>query len=196
MKYKLINNQTKEEYLCEKITIDIYDYYVSDDIINTGDWVLSKNSISPIFLDGGDLYSQMLNLKEWFKIIATNNPNIDIFNINDIEINYYKELKKRKKIALNFRGQIAGRHPDNFINSEIHHMGRGYLEGYNVSQKTHPFTEQDMIEFADWKYENLFSQDHEGKWSSFLLYYSGCIYTKKEILDFWRNQQIKILYYQ
>lgn len=52
MKYKLINNQTKEEHVCEKITIDIYDYYVSDDIINTGDWVLSKNSISPIFLDG------------------------------------------------------------------------------------------------------------------------------------------------
>lgn len=31
-KYKLINNQTKEEYLCDKVTIDGFDYYVSDKI--------------------------------------------------------------------------------------------------------------------------------------------------------------------
>jgi len=30
MKYKLINAQTKEEHLCDKVTIDGFDYYVSD----------------------------------------------------------------------------------------------------------------------------------------------------------------------
>lgn len=28
MKYKLINNQTKKETLCDKVTIDGFDYYV------------------------------------------------------------------------------------------------------------------------------------------------------------------------
>lgn len=32
MKSKLINTQTKEEHLCEKVTIDGFEYYVSDDI--------------------------------------------------------------------------------------------------------------------------------------------------------------------
>jgi hypothetical protein len=34
MKYKLINNKTKEEHLCEKVTIDGFDYYVSNEKIN------------------------------------------------------------------------------------------------------------------------------------------------------------------
>jgi len=34
MKYRLINKQTGEEHLCDKVTIDGFDYYVSDDKIN------------------------------------------------------------------------------------------------------------------------------------------------------------------
>lgn len=33
-KYKLINLNTKEEHFCDKITIDGFNYYVSDDKIN------------------------------------------------------------------------------------------------------------------------------------------------------------------
>lgn len=29
--YKLINNKTKKEHVCSKITIDGFDYYVSDE---------------------------------------------------------------------------------------------------------------------------------------------------------------------
>ena len=28
MKFKLINRQTNEEYICDKVTIDNFDYYV------------------------------------------------------------------------------------------------------------------------------------------------------------------------
>lgn len=32
MKYKLINKTTSEEHLCDKVTIDGFDYYLSDEI--------------------------------------------------------------------------------------------------------------------------------------------------------------------
>ena len=31
-KYKLINLNTKEEQLCDKVTIDEFDYYISNEI--------------------------------------------------------------------------------------------------------------------------------------------------------------------
>jgi len=34
MKYKLINKQTGEEHLCNKVTIDGFNYYVSDEKVN------------------------------------------------------------------------------------------------------------------------------------------------------------------
>jgi hypothetical protein len=53
-----------------------------------------------------------------------------------IELNYYKELEDRREVARNFKGQVAGRHRDLFGNSEIHHMMRGFLEGYNKAKET------------------------------------------------------------
>lgn len=34
MKYKLINKTTGEEHLCDKVIIEGFDYYVSDEKIN------------------------------------------------------------------------------------------------------------------------------------------------------------------
>jgi len=34
MKYKLINLKTKKEHLCDKVTIDGFDYYVNGEEIN------------------------------------------------------------------------------------------------------------------------------------------------------------------
>lgn len=47
MKYKLINTITKEEHLCDKVTIDEFDYYVSDKVIKDvrpyhGKWQIEK----------------------------------------------------------------------------------------------------------------------------------------------------------
>ena len=82
--------------------------------------------------------------KEGKKIIASTFipelPNIDfnglkeefgIIDVGNLELQYYKELEERKEIAKNFKGQVAGRHEDMFEHKEMHHMVRGYLEGFN-----------------------------------------------------------------
>lgn len=53
---------------------------------------------------------------------------IELQSNEQIEEKYYKELEERREVAKNFKGQVAGRHPDMFGHSEIHHMVRGYLE--------------------------------------------------------------------
>lgn len=53
---------------------------------------------------------------------------IELPSKEEIEEKYYKELEERREVAKNFKGQVAGRHPDMFGHSEIHHMVRGYLE--------------------------------------------------------------------
>ena len=53
---------------------------------------------------------------------------IELPSDEEIEEKYYKELEERREVAKNFKGQVAGRHPDMFGHSEIHHMVRGYLE--------------------------------------------------------------------
>jgi hypothetical protein len=65
-------------------------------------------------------------------------------NEETIELNYYKELEDRREVARNFKGQVAGRHRDLFGNSEIHHMMRGFLEGYNKAKETYKYTEEDL----------------------------------------------------
>ena len=41
MKYKLINQKTKEEHLCDKVTIDGFDYYASDELPKQNDAVIT-----------------------------------------------------------------------------------------------------------------------------------------------------------
>jgi hypothetical protein len=62
-----------------------------------------------------------------------------------IKSNYYNELEDRREVARNFSGQVAGRHPDMFGHSEIHHMVRGFIDGYNKAKETYKYTEEDLI---------------------------------------------------
>lgn len=114
MKYRLINQVTNEETICEKLIIDGFDYYT--DVEKT----------------------QM--------IIATSNPNHKsgyVLSPGDL---YHQELEKRRERAKQFKGQVAGRHPDAFTNSEMLDMVRGYEEA--CEKIDHLFTKEDMIEFA------------------------------------------------
>ena len=65
--------------------------------------------------------------------------------IEKIEIDYYNELEARREIARNFTGQVAGRHSDMFGHREIHHMVRGFLEGYQRAAET-LFTKEQVRE--------------------------------------------------
>lgn len=132
MKYKLINNKTKEEHLCDKVTIDGFDYYVSDkqpfldcficDVLDKRIWkVTNQHSLHAYFKQ---------NCENWGVIIVTNNPNIDIPKVVD-EV---EELANDYAI-------IDDKH-------EKYKCKTDFKVGYNKSQETHPFSEEDMIEFA------------------------------------------------
>lgn len=108
-------------------------------------------------------------------------------NIEEIEANYYRELEARREIAKNFKGQVAGRHPDALNSYETHAMVRGYLEGYQKAKETYQFTEDDVFEFYDWmqQYQDLSAAMRINDNS-----------TRKELLDIWKEQQIKDVYYE
>ena len=82
MKYKLINLETKDEHFCDKVTIDGFDYYVSDKIVNTNDYYITSNRIEQCSCkeEANDLTN---NCK---KVIATSNPSIDIPQVGEFEI--------------------------------------------------------------------------------------------------------------
>ena len=61
------------------------------------------------------------------RIVESLTP-IELPSDEEIEERYYKELEERRQRAKNFTGQVAGRHPDMFGISEVHHMVTGYLE--------------------------------------------------------------------
>lgn len=175
--YKLINLKTKEEHLCDKVTIGEFDYYVSDDKILNGD-----HCVHPTTLNISQ-HSFDNNLRlYWEKIIATNNPNIDIPKVVDNVEKLAWDIIINDSSLVESKEQIIG--------------VTAFYEGYNKSQETHPFNEEDMIDFADWKGEHYFVQNDNCKWTSELLKFSGCVYTTKELFKLWKEQQLKIVYYE
>jgi len=167
MKYKLVNNKTKEEALCDKVTIDWFDYYVSDEKLQIGDY-LQRNNDLPV------LYTENF----WFdfgvpykKVIACNNPNINIPKEVE-EVDVLREtmvnlcLEKIKDLTKRFFWKA------------------GFKSGYNKSQETHPFSEEDMIDFAEFYFREEFNSTMQDCKPS------------KEILRLWKEQQPKIVYYE
>lgn len=179
MNYKLINNQTKEEHLCDKVTIDGFDYYVSDnqsfiyDNCFVYDW--HNNLIKKSNVEYGT--SKF--------IIATNNPNIDIPKVvDDVEKlakEWYYSILKRTGIDLTPNKRSMN----------------GFVKGYNKSQETHSFSEKDMIDFGIWCLSNVEPDLLGNRW----FYCNNDKWgqgfkTKEELLKIWKEQQPKIVYYE
>lgn len=200
MKYKVKNTVTGEEILCEKVVVGEFDYYVTGDDFHLKNlqnndfafhWktkeiltVLEYTGITAdwLCLDGTKRDSYKLK-----KVVATTNKSLDLpVVIDEVEENYYKELEQRREVAKNFKGQVAGRHPDFFGNTEIHNMVRGYLDGYKRAKETYSYTKDDMVEFVE--YLNIQYRDLE---HTKALKEIGSI---SELIDLWQEQRIiKIL---
>lgn len=168
-KYKLINSVTKIETLCDKVTIDGFDYYVSDEEIKSWDFVGFPSLLhwTPIQYVDGDLTGYEK------KIIATNNPNIDIPKVID-EVERLAIENSTNKIPTDIFPDASEQRRWNF---------EGFVEGYNKSQETHPFSEEDMIEFAEWRRDFEFTEEFSR-------------YEKEELLQLWKEQKHKIVYYE
>lgn len=178
MKYKLINFVSKKETICDKVTIDGFDYYVNDFISDEVNGDLTKIPFEKLMLIA----------------VASNNPNIDIpkvvCNIDLTKLCYYdrrnpdfsiKEEYGYDKEEVEATGNFAKKDCacDNCF------YGRSQLtEQLIKSQKTHPFSEEDLISFAYFYFKEEFNsimQDYK---------------STDEILQLWKEQQPKIVYYE
>ena len=156
MKYKLINKTTQEEHICSKVVIDGFDYYIDDSFFTENDLYIDTGNNS---LRHGSNNHTIGGYKK--KVIATTNPDIDVPKVVD-------EIEEMVKNHHENSNRIIG-----------------FLNGYNKSQETHSFTEEDMIEFSWWLVKNLgrFSCDQTAHFT-------------KEYLKIWEEQQIKTVYYE
>lgn len=177
MKYKLVNNVTKEETICDKVIVNGFDYYVSDEQATEGFY-------GYINFQGGDIKKiGKYFADDWKKVIATNNSNIDIPKVVD-----EGERLAKQEHAYNHKSV-------NEISFRL-----GVEVGYNKAHETHPFTEQDMINFVEW-YET--SQEVYEFWRKnrvgIDMNNSHIVKIKENIrklLQLWKDQQIKTIYYE
>lgn len=152
-KYKLIHKPTGQETICEKVTIGEYDYYVNNTPCKFGELcVTAQGNVVP-----SNSAHEHLQGK---KLIATNNLTY--------KFAAYVENEVHKLAA----SDSYDRHLT--YNTEYMHA---YIKGYEKSQETHPYSEEDMITFAKW------ANRKEDK-------------SKKELLEIWKSQQIKTIYYE
>lgn len=139
MKHKLIKT---DNYL---LVVD--DSEIKDVRPYEGKWQLEKGYILNKFPD------YLTDLSECKIVIAhlplNNSPILEgvpllppLEQEDDVEMEYYTELEQRREIVKNFKGQVAGRHPDMFGGNEMHHMVRGYME----AKQKYKYTEEDMIQ--------------------------------------------------
>lgn len=171
MNYKLINKATGQETICDKVVVDGWDYYVSDEIIEEG-WkgTAYKKDVK------GQIFKHFHTTNEWYKdakkVIATTNPSIDIPKVVD-------EIFKLSFDYFASRDKI-----------DVQSM-YDFKEGYNKSQETHPFSEEDIIEFNEWCNKSYEFDNRCNEW-----FHGNGYYTTKELLQLWKEQRIKTLYYE
>lgn len=178
MKYKLINKTTGEEHICEKVVIDGWDYYVSDEKGQIGDIVVEKYVDGTIGLEQIDTLND-IDLLLQKKVIATNNPYDDILNIP-------KVVDEDEKIAL-----MAIRSSKKFASKSESDYTLGFIAGYKESQETHPNSDDDMVEFAEWLTLNTNSTSIHGEYI-----YKNVRRVTKELIQLWKEQRTKTLYYE
>jgi len=160
MKYRLIDKTTGIETLCDKVTIDGFDYYVSDEKIHFGYvWNTILEQIETMFKEK-TFHDDLKG------VIATNNPNTAIPKVVD----------EVEKFALEYE--------NSFSCGAVGTESTDFIEGYNKSQATHPFSEEDMVDFAEFYFREEFNSTMQDCKPS------------KEILRLWKEQQPKIVYYE
>ena len=75
-----------------------------------------------------------------------------------------------------------------------------YLKGYNKSQETHSFSEENMIDFYEWcdtsEEANFFWRNNRIKPDMGGSHYEIIKQKRKELLQLWKEQQTKIVYYE
>lgn len=131
MKYNLINKSVNRGTICEKVVVEGFDYYYNTEIIIFKGDYMYNSLFNKIVVADNDTLVNCKGIDGSFcaKIVATNNPKIEIPQVIDEE----------KEIAYNY--YLSNQH---YLVSDSRH----FANGYNKSQETHCFTKEDMINFV------------------------------------------------
>jgi len=160
MKIKLINKQTNEEHICSKVVIDGFQYYITNQKV-TGKIGYNSDTNQIEFFASHPKYDESGK-----RVIATNNPFINLPLIINIEETLAKDA-----------------YPDWYTEYDEGRAYIGYKKGYNKSQESHPFSEEDLIEFANFYFTKEFYSSIQNSKNT------------KELLQIWKEKRIKIIYY-
>lgn len=189
--YRLINRKTGEETLCTKVVEGCFDYYYIDTIKNTGYcYRTDTNSIHKT----GALSSHYVgientggvDIKLCKEIICTNNPSIDIGQVIDEVDEWIIQTLKDANIQ---NGEI------------VYKTAKLSLKaGINKHSSTHTLSDDEVVEFLEWK-DKLHLEYEIGLMDrGFSMYMpkNGEIktVTSKELLQLFKEQQIKTIYYE
>jgi hypothetical protein len=177
MKFKLINRQTNEEHICVEIVENGFTYYLTNVLEVTDGYILNLTRIEKYSKDDR-------KYEKYHKVIATNNPNIDIPKVIDKITEVFKN---------HFDIDSTEDFPKTVGDTNIIEY---FKEGYNKSQQDFPFNEEDMIEFGDWLI-NVCNSDWELNKNCYITGVASItIRNTKELFDIWKSQQIKTIYYE
>lgn len=185
-KYKLINKTNNEEHLCEKVTIDNHDYYVSDEPTKSGDWWYNLHDNKT-----GRYGENQINIPQSpyvKRLIATTNKSIDAPQVID-ELGWLEVaiINEDEEIQSNKNYQ-----PTSWYN--------GVMLGYNKHAETHSNSDEDVIEFYKWVNQPHPDDSRQptavyvkgiDKW-----WYNHNKYSSKELIQLFKDQQPKVIYYK
>lgn len=169
MNYKLINTMTTLEQICSKVEIKGFDYYLSNETI-------ISLPINFYYVDDCNTLRQSISdLKEYWsirtdykKVIATDNSNIDL-----------PQIKNEIKVLANKIAEDECRWGLDKVRAKFN-----FLLGYNISQKTHSNSNDDMLKFGEFCILNNVCEEE----SRYYQYW--------ELLKIWKSKQTKTIYYE
>jgi len=179
--YKLINKTTGEETLCTKVVVDGFDYYLGEEVelemgnLKTEEPYIEHTQINPNRYSLFKRTDEQETIENSWKILATNNPSIDIGQvISDAEIaNINRGIDKA----------------NGYLKDE-------FVIGYNTHSLTHTLSDDEVVEFMEW-YKNHLVQIYDKKTKLYEIESKPrCKITSKELLQLFKEQQIKTLIYE
>lgn len=109
-----------------------------------------------------------------------------IVDIEQLSHRYYFDLEEKREKAKNFKGQVAGHHPDMLTSREMYAAMRGFVDGYKAAQaQSKQFSLEDM--------KKAIEMAREQDCSNFE-YYGFCekAYTDDEIIQSLSTQQLPV----
>ena len=170
--YRLINKETNEATICEKVVIGDFEYYVIEEEILKDDECYFITENNGIFHKGkkDTIIDHPNRKKPHRKVVATNfpgmSPNI-FYEVSDQFSLYFTDLNSKNIYEDNYRNK----------NKSF----RDYMSGYNKSKETYSFSEEDMLEFGKFCHNDAHSTNR--------------IRTFKELLEKYKEQKIETIYY-